>query len=227
MKAGNKHNGIAIALAWPETLCKQAGAWYEGLMTLGGFNVDGYYKVGHAAIILIDKSELTCHYFDFGRYHAPHGSGRVRDANTDHDLRITTKAVLSANGTQIINLDNILSELFNNSSTHGTGVIYGNATDIDFDMAHSRAVKMQEQNFIEYGPFLPKGTNCSRFVNSVLIAGKPGFIQQMKLMIPLTVSPTPMWNLRAIGGETHRFGLSINQTDELELKINPDIIEAA
>ena len=46
---------------------------------------------------------------------APHGSGRVRDANTDHDLRITTKAILSKDGTEIINLDEILSELFNNS----------------------------------------------------------------------------------------------------------------
>ena len=43
-----------------------------------------YYKVGHSAIVLINPNQLKCHYFDFGRYHAPKNYGRVRDEITDH-----------------------------------------------------------------------------------------------------------------------------------------------
>ena len=68
----NKHNGFAIALAWPETQCKEAVAWYDGLMRMININKNGYYKVGHAAIVLVEDISGRCHYFDFGRYHAPH-----------------------------------------------------------------------------------------------------------------------------------------------------------
>jgi len=226
VKTGKKHTGFAIAIAWPETLCKQAGAWYEGLMTFAGFNVDGYYKVGHAAIVLIDGSDLTCQYFDFGRYHAPFGSGRVRNANTDHDLKMSTKAILSKDGLSIDNLQEILTELSVNPSTHGTGTIYGNTTRINVEKAHVLAMEMQEKEFIEYGPFLRSGTNCSRFVNSVLIGGKPSWFQRLKLIFPLTVSPTPMWNLKAIGEKIYRIGSS-NPTKEIELEITSTKIEAA
>jgi hypothetical protein len=218
--SSQNHKGFAIALAWPETLCKQAGAWYEGIMSFTGFNVDGYYKVGHAAIVLIDEKDLSCQYFDFGRYHAPFGSGRVRNTETDHDLRIETKAVLSDDGTTLINVNQILGELFRNPSTHGSGTIHGTATRIDFKRAYMRAQRMQEKNFIEYGPFLPQGTNCSRFVNSILIAGKPSWIQRMKLKFPLTISPTPMWNLRAIGGKKYRFELYSEQTVNVLQELN-------
>lgn len=224
--SSKKHNGFAIALAWPETLCKQPGAWYEGITTLTGFNVDGYYRVGHAAIVLIDELDLSCQYFDFGRYHAPFGSGRVRNAETDHDLRIKTKAVLSDDGSTLVNVDQILVELFNNPSTHGSGTIYGNVAHIDFNRAYERAIKMQEKNFIEYGPFLPQGTNCSRFVSSILIAGKLSWIQKMKLKFPLTISPTPWWNLIAIGGKMHRFGLNFEPIWEMQPELNTQEIIA-
>ena len=35
-------SGIAIALAWPETYCKQAGGWYDGLLQTLGFNHPKY-----------------------------------------------------------------------------------------------------------------------------------------------------------------------------------------
>ena len=49
-------NGFVIACAWPETMCKQPGSWYDSLMNYLGISQDGYYKVGHAALILIDKN---------------------------------------------------------------------------------------------------------------------------------------------------------------------------
>ena len=97
------HNGIAIVLAWPETLCKQAGSWYDPVLQWVSINKNNYYKIGHAAIVLVDSKTGDCHYFDFGRYHAPYQHGRVRSAVTDHDLEIKTKASVNANS-QLENL---------------------------------------------------------------------------------------------------------------------------
>jgi len=77
---------IAIILAWPETICKQTNAWYDGLMNKLKISKNGYYKVGHAAIVLVNSKKGEAHYFDFGRYHSPKGQGRVRDISTDYDL---------------------------------------------------------------------------------------------------------------------------------------------
>lgn len=191
------YNGIAIALAWPETLCKKAGAWYDAPLKWLGINKNNYYKVGHAAIVLIDISTGACHYFDFGRYHAPYQHGRVRSALTDHDLQINTKATVSENG-KLENFNEILSELFNNESCHGSGVLHASYCRINFEEAFQQANEMQNISPIPYGPFLPKGTNCSRFVNTVLRSGKPNLMYSFVLAFPKTLSPTPIGNVKAL-----------------------------
>ncbi len=77
---GETHTGFAIAIAWPSTFCKQPGSWYDPLTLWLGVNYNHYYRVGHAAVVLIDPDKNKCHYFDFGRYHAPFQYGRVRNA---------------------------------------------------------------------------------------------------------------------------------------------------
>lgn len=200
------HDGFAIALAWPETDCKQAGSWYDFPLYYLGINRRGYYKVGHAAVVLVDNETKSCRYFDFGRYHAPYKHGRVRSGETDHDLRIKTKAVISSDGSGILNLKEILAELYNNGSTHGSGIIYGTTARINFLEALVFAKLMQGREYIPYGPFIANGTNCSRFVNRVIRAGKPIPLQKFRLQFPLMLSPTPMWNLRAIGGYVYSYG---------------------
>lgn len=200
------YNGFAIALAWPETLCKRAGAWYDYPLHYLKISKNGYYKVGHAAVILINQNDGHCHYFDFGRYHAPHGKGRVRSAKTDHDLTLKTKALFSENLKSVININLILKELYNNPSTHGDGQVYGSVTKVNFDSAIAFVNNLQSKQFITYGPFVPNGTNCSRFVSSVLQAGNPSFSEMLRLKLPLTVSPTPMWNLRAVGKKIISYG---------------------
>lgn len=216
------HNGFAIALAWPAALCKQAGAWYDDLMHFVGINSKGYYKVGHAAIVLVDGENGECHYFDFGRYHAPHGHGRGRSATTDHDLRIKVKARFSHDKTKIENLTDILDELQKNPSTHGTGTVYGSATPINFRNAHKFAMQLNSKDYIPYGPFIRNGTNCSRFVNSVLQNGVMQLKSKILLRIPWMFTPTPMWNLQAISGKI----TSIDQaTDATSSEIiNPKIV---
>lgn len=206
MSIKNTRQGFAIALAWPATECKQAGAWYDIPAYYLGLNKQGYYRVGHAAIVLVDSLTQKCCYFDFGRYHAPYGYGRVRCVATDHDLAIHTKAQFDDEAKGIANVREILQELYPNPSTHGSGTIYGAVTKVDFEQAFDFAQTLQDKEFLPYGPFVYKGTNCSRFVNSVLLAGKPSLFQKISLTLPLTVTPTPMWNLYALGTKIDRIG---------------------
>ncbi len=194
--ANTRYTGHVIVIAWPETLCKQAGAWYDGLMKLFKISKNNYYKVGHAAVVLIESSTSKCFYFDFGRYHAPFGHGRVRDEITDHDLKIKTKPQISGN--KLLNKEEILSELINNPSCHGIGFLYASTSEINFEKAYQKAKKMQSLGAIKYGPFVYKGTNCSRFVRSVVVAGKPKLKHQMKIKLPYTLSPTPATNVNAL-----------------------------
>lgn len=196
-----KKNGFAIALAWPETLCKQAGAWYDLPMRWMGFNRGHYYRVGHAAVVLVNAANGDCHYFDFGRYHAPFGHGRVRDAFTDHDLEIKSKAVISNSGA-IKNFNALLQELSANPSCHGNGALHASYTRIEFEPAMTLAKQLQEQSPVPYGPFLRNGTNCSRFVNSVLLAGRPFLFYRLLLRFLKTISPTPAGNVKSLQNYT-------------------------
>ncbi len=221
------YNGIAIALAWPDTLCKEPGSWYDRPMKWLGVNKNHYYKVGHSAVVLIENESGVCSYYDFGRYHSPYQHGRVRSAFTDHELKINSKAKLSKKG-GLENYNEILLEVFNNPSCHGTGQLFASYCEVDFKAAQEKAIQMQLESPIAYGPFLPFGTNCSRFVNNVLLAGRPKWYHQFVLAYPRTLSPTPMGNVMAlsnysiIGFSTRYRG---NRKVELN-RIEPIVYEA-
>ncbi len=185
-------------MAWPETWCKQAGAWYEPITRWTGFNINHYYRAGHAALVLIDIDKHICHYFDFGRYHAPFQHGRVRGALTDHDLQMFTKPIVSEDGLLLENFSDLLNELQNNPACHGEGTLHASYCHIDFDSAHKKAIEMQQNSPIPYGPFRYKGSNCSRFVNTVICSGKPGIWAWIKLNFFVPLTPTPMNNVNAL-----------------------------
>lgn len=184
-------NSLAIALAWPDTFCKQTGAWYDQPAKLFGISKNHYYKVGHSAIVLIEPHNKKCLYFDFGRYHAPLGHGRVRDEITDHELKISTKADLSKN-LSLKNYQDIIDKIQENPACHGDGQLYAGVIEINFEKAYQAAKSYQKQGVIEYGPFDIKGTNCSRFVRSVLFNSVSSSQLKLKLTLPWTISPTPI-----------------------------------
>lgn len=198
MKYKKTYSGLAIALAWPETYCKQPGAWYDPITLMMGINKNNYYKVGHAALVLIDKMERKANYFDFGRYHTPYKQGRVRSAETDHDLEIETRPVLSEDGRKVLNVREILTELQQNPACHGEGKLHAGLTPINFERAFAKAKQMQEKSPLPYGPFILNGSNCSRFVRTVIQAGRPTFSHRLRLMFLLPVTPTPMSNVLAL-----------------------------
>lgn len=191
-----KSKGILIALAWPQTFCKQAGAWYDPMLNWLGIAKNNYYRVGHAAVLLIHPQNGEVHYFDFGRYHAPFGHGRVRSKQTDHELKINTIGQFDTKG-QLTNYEAILGEIANKKACHGEGVLHASQTKINFLKALQKANQMQTISPIAYGPFLPHGTNCSRFVRSVMKAGSSG-IKRLQMHLPITVSPTPIGNVKLL-----------------------------
>lgn len=204
MTKEKEYTGFAIALAWPETWCKQPGSWYDSLTRFMGFNKYNYYRAGHAALILVDTEEKSCHYFDFGRYHAPWGHGRVRSGDTDDDLIIQTPAKISADGEKIKNFTEILDELQNNDSCHGDGNLYASYCKINFRKALEKAMSMQKESPLFYGPFIKNGSNCSRFVNTVILAGEPDPVFRFRLRYFKPFTPTPMNNVRALSNEKIR-----------------------
>ncbi|TVQ10393.1 MAG: hypothetical protein EA361_14040 [Bacteroidetes bacterium] len=202
MSIEKNDTGFAIALAWPQTWCKQPNAWYDNLMLRLGISKNHYYRAGHAALVLIEKSSGNCHYFDFGRYHAPFEHGRVRSAVTDHDLDLPVSALIAADGNSLVNFTEILAFLHQNQACHGNGDLLGSYTEVDFQRAYHKALEMQQQSPLPYGPFVHNGTNCSRFVDTVIRAGQPPIKHTLKMKYNVPLTPTPMSNVNALAHKT-------------------------
>ncbi len=192
------YSGFAIALAWPQSYCRQAGAWYDPLMRLLGFNKGYYYQAGHAALVLVDKQNGECRYFDFGRYHAPIGFARARSAQTDPELTMSSVARITDSKSRILNLQQIMDELQRNEACHGAGPLHAAVTEVDYLSSLAKALRMQQASPMAYGPFVGKGSNCSRFVHSVILAGNPPLANRLRLRFLLPVTPSPMSNVKAL-----------------------------
>lgn len=216
IKEESRNTGWAIVLAWPQTYCKQTGAWYDIPLRLAGINKNYYYKAGHAAVVLINKANGTAVYFDFGRYHAPFGMGRVRSEDTDPDLHIRTKVELDSFG-KLINLQPLLQELASKKACHGSGDLHAAIVPVNYENSFRKAVSLQEQSPLPYGPFQWGGTNCSRFVHSVIMAGLTSVLTKLKLAVPLTITPSPLSNVLASG---KRYVVKVNQQSQIPHKCN-------
>tara|TARA_A100001234_G_scaffold118685_1_gene104127 strand:+ start:1874 stop:2521 length:648 start_codon:yes stop_codon:yes gene_type:complete len=177
-----------IMLAWPEGYVSAAGAWYDKF-----FSINGKYRVGHSAAVLINSKEGKAYYFDFGRYHTPKGYGRVRDEETDPDLTLPNVNIKSD---KIVNLNDILVFLSKLKSTHGEGRLYASLlSEVSFFDAYNYAKKLQNKGMVKYGPFVYGGTNCSRFTASLAISSLPPFFKKIRLRFPFTISPSPKRNV--------------------------------
>src|SRR5690606_4507427 len=109
---------MALVIAWPDVTARGDEKWMAVLKRLGVVkNLN--FKVGHAAIILVESKSGTMAYYDFGRYITPRGYGRARSANSDPRLSLSTKATISGNGS-ISNIHTVLEELHQlEPATHG------------------------------------------------------------------------------------------------------------
>ncbi|MBK7426257.1 MAG: hypothetical protein IPI60_04080 [Saprospiraceae bacterium] len=162
---------MAMVIAWPETTARGDDRWYSVLKNMGLVkNLN--FKVGHAAIVLIDKDTGILYYYDFGRYITPRGKGRARSCDTDPKLELTTKATIE-NG-KILNLEEILLEMdVKKEATHGLGPMYFSITDhLDFRQSKQEADKWVLIGSTPYGALAKGNNSCSRYVWQVFKAGK-------------------------------------------------------
>ena len=177
-----------ITLAWPEGMVTAPGSWYDKIASK-----NGKYRVGHSAMVLINSETQKSHYFDFGRYHTPLGYGRVRDVETDADLDVINAEIKNA---EIKNIEDVLLHLSLIKATHGEGKMYASVLSrVNFSKAYTIAKKMQKKGLLPYGPFVRKGTNCSRFVASIIRSSEPPLIKKIRLLFPFCISPSPKRNV--------------------------------
>jgi hypothetical protein len=191
-----KSSGILVALAWPNTYCKGTGAWYDTLAEKLGISKNNYYRVGHAALVLINTANGAAEYFDFGRYHCPPGQGRVRSAQTDRDLSLNFKAVLKQDG-QLENLSDLVEELSGMPQCHGEGHLIAAQSLINHQKSRAFIASLEAKELITYGPFVKKGTNCARFVMSTLDHGFEKF--NWRLFLAKYPSPMPLLLVKSLG----------------------------
>lgn len=184
--------GFAIILSWPETKCRKAGGWYDGLMEILSISKNGYYKVGHSAVVLVNPNSGTCKYFDFGRYISPNGYGRVRDSESDQELIIGTKLKINSSG-KPNNLEDLLLEIASNPGCHGEGKLNYALKKVNYDKALNYAKSIQQKGYLKYGPFVVRGTNCARFVRNTIAAGLPLSGSKIRLFLTPTFTPTPQF----------------------------------
>jgi hypothetical protein len=182
-------NDSIIILAWPEAMVAGANSWYDKY-----FSTKGKYRVGHSALILVDHTSEKLFYFDNGRYHTPSGFGRIRSQETDPDIKIKSQLVLNRN--KIVNISEILLEVKNKKACHGKGTLYASIlNNVSFEKAFLFSNKMVSKGLVPYGPFVRRGTNCSRFVSKVMQESMSYFIVNIRLKLPITLSPSPKRNV--------------------------------
>ncbi|HAC15308.1 MAG TPA: hypothetical protein DCE78_05110 [Bacteroidetes bacterium] len=206
------YQDYAIVLAWPDTTARGDHKWCD-VLKKSGLLKNKNFKVGHAAIVLIEKNGKL-HYFDFGRYVTPRGSGRARSKDSDPKLRLSTIAEfakidasisdkklttkVSEKRNHLLNLDEIINEIESKKvATHGKGPLYFSIVDnIDFELGYSKAVDFVNTGSMIYSAFMPGNSNCSRFVESVLISGLPtSSTQRKKMFIHETIVSSPISNV--------------------------------
>jgi len=147
-------------------------------------------------VILVNPDDSTCQYLDFGRYHTPFGTGRVRNARTDADLHIGTKARIS-NG-RLINLEQILLEVMRNRASHASGPVLASWVRLDHAKALRKADMLAERSPLPYGPFAPKSLNCTRFVRTVILSGRPPMPVFLRMAKVPTFTPTARFTVLAL-----------------------------
>jgi hypothetical protein len=188
-----KKNSFIIPLAWPDSLVNSSYKSMDPIWKIVRISKHNYYKVGHAAMLLVNGDSGEVQYFDFGRYIAPNGYGRIRGVETDPELKFSVKAICE--GEKILNFNEILHYVDNNRHTHGEGDLYaGVYPGVNFDEVLNIIHQMQSKILHEYGPFVIKGTNCSRFVAQT-IAKLVDSKDKIKFLYPWYLTPSPLGNI--------------------------------
>ncbi|MFM1875783.1 MAG: hypothetical protein RL266_1520 [Bacteroidota bacterium] len=102
--------------------------------------------------------------------------------------------------------------------------MYASYVRIDFAGAHVAAKDMQRQGMLPYGPFEKDGSNCSRFVRQIILAGEPNWAHALRLEVVPMITPTTLYPVSALYHWTKVPGCLDEQAEEIkrELSSLPD-----
>ncbi|MCK9323866.1 MAG: hypothetical protein M0P69_00070 [Bacteroidales bacterium] len=144
------------------------------------FNQDGFGKVGHTAVILVDGQTGDLYYFDFGRYDdrsdlmgpRPEFYGTVRSARNVPQLELDIKAKIESD--QILNLEAILIQLATKPILHGYDPIdFAVVPNLELGPMVEYARSCEEEGYFYYGA--PAHLYCTSFVRKIISKGGKGF----------------------------------------------------
>jgi hypothetical protein len=190
------HQDIAIIIAWPDQTARGDEAWMAFFKRIGIVkNLN--FKVGHAAIVLIERQSGACSYYDFGRYITPRGYGRARSSLFDPRLHLETRATWNAHN-EWNNLLELLEEMdCKAKATHGGGRMYFSISEgLNYQKASQFAQSLVDLGPILYGAVAPHNNSCSRYVAQILLAGWDRKDPRRKdLLRPESLKPSPMSNV--------------------------------
>ncbi|MBD1419967.1 DUF6695 family protein [Sphingobacterium chuzhouense] len=189
-------NDIAIPISWPDKTALGDEKWMAFLKQIGIVK-NLHFKVGHAAILLIERNSGRVLYFDFGRYLSPRGYGRARSALFDPRLEISTKAQITPQG-EIQNVIEILEELCEKEeATHGGGrTFFSICKQVSFSKCVAYAEKLVAEGPILYGALAKGNNSCSRFVAQILAEGMDlDDKRRRKILYPECLKASPTSNV--------------------------------
>lgn len=190
------YQDIAIPIAWPDQTARGDELWFKVLKRVGIVkNLN--FRIGHAAILLIEHRTGQVLYYDFGRYICPRGYGRARSAAFDPRLYIQTQAKFSEQQA-LLNLEEILAELQQmEEATHGGGRMLCSLSEhISFKKAMAFAEALVNKGPVPYGAIAPGNNSCSRYVAQILIAGMETKDKRIsKILFPESLKASPTSNV--------------------------------
>lgn len=187
----------AIVIAWPQCTAR-ADESLAIFLRKAGLVKNLNFRVGHAAICLINPQTNEVLYYDFGRYITPRGYGRARSKYTDPQLALEIKAEFN-DERDLLNVADIAAELDSKSKfTHGIGpLVFSVSKTINFIKAKAYADDMVMKGYFEYNGLYKSASNCARYVTETMKAANEDGTVGTKLKYPLTVRPTPLFNVVA------------------------------
>lgn len=187
----------AIVIAWPECTAR-ADESLAIFLKKAGLVKNLNFRVGHAAICLINPQTFEVLYYDFGRYITPRGYGRARSKFSDPALALEVKAVFDENQ-DLQNVEEIAAELDAKSKfTHGSGpLVFSVSKTINFAKAKEYADAMVLRGYFPYNGLDKSASNCARYVTETMKAANEDGSVGTKLKYPVTFRPTPLFNVVA------------------------------
>lgn len=190
------YQDIAIPIAWPDQTARGDELWFKVLKAVGIVkNLN--FRIGHAAILLIERNSGQVKYFDFGRYICPRGYGRARSAAFDPRLTVHTLAQFST-ARELLNLEEILAELSTmEEATHGGGrLLCSVSQDISFQKAAAYAEALVNKGPVLYGALAAGNNSCSRYVAQILVEGMMQDDKRIsKILYPESLKASPTSNV--------------------------------